>query len=145
VTLPACERVSVPAPASRPPIRLTRQRSSVLVIDDEPLLCELLGAMLSEDYDVIAYSAPRAALAALLERDFDAVICDVMMPDLTGMELYDAAVRERPSLNERFVFITGGAFTERARLFLKQTGRPVLRKPCGRAELLEVVAHITAR
>ncbi len=145
VRLPACERESIPAPPPKPPTRWSSERGTVLVVDDEPLLCELLSAMLSDRYQVSAFSSPRAALAALLEREYDAVICDVMMPGLTGMELFDAAVRERPQLAERFVFITGGAFTERARLFLKQTGRPVLRKPCGRQELLEVIGRIVAQ
>jgi CheY-like chemotaxis protein/nitrogen-specific signal transduction histidine kinase len=145
VTLPACERVSLPAPPPKPPTRLRSERPTVLVVDDEALLCELLSAMLADRYEVSAFSSPRAALAALLEHDYDAVVCDVMMPTMTGMELFDAVVREHPRLAERFLFITGGAFTERARLFLKQTGRPVLRKPCARAELLEVIERIATR
>jgi signal transduction histidine kinase len=132
----------LPAPAPKPPMRVSNEGASVLIIDDEPLLCELLSAMLSDQYAVAAFTSPRAALAALTERDFDAIVCDVMMPELNGMELFDRIARERPHLVDRFVFITGGAFTERARLFLKQTGRPVLRKPCERHELLDVVARI---
>ncbi|HEY6880612.1 MAG TPA: response regulator [Polyangiales bacterium] len=142
VSLPMSSRISFPAPPPKPPMRVSADGASVLIVDDEPLLCELLSAMLSDDYAVAAFTSPRAALAALMEREFDVVLCDVMMPELTGMELFDRAVRERPELAARFVFITGGAFTERARLFLKQTGRPVLRKPCERRELLEVVDRI---
>jgi CheY-like chemotaxis protein/two-component sensor histidine kinase len=117
-------------------------QGSIMVIDDEPLICEILQAMLSERYDVTTFSSPRAALAALMEREYDAVLCDVMMPDLNGTELFEQAVRARPILRERFVFITGGAFTERAQSFLKDVGRPVLEKPCARAELMATVASI---
>ena len=100
---------------------------------------------LEAQHDVAVVNRAQDALDMLRAgQRFDVIFCDVMMPTLTGMELFDAVVRERPSLADRFVFITGGAFTERARLFLKQTGRPVLRKPCQRAELLEVVARIVA-
>jgi CheY-like chemotaxis protein len=145
ISLPISTRDSFPAPAPKPPVRMANQGATVLVVDDEPLLCELLGTMLADDYAVVAFTSPRAALAALLERDFDVVLCDVMMPELNGTELFDRAVREKPALSERFVFITGGAFTEYARLFLKQTGRPVLRKPCERRELLDVVGRIAVR
>jgi CheY-like chemotaxis protein len=144
VSLPASERVSLPPPAPKPPTRLAAERPTVLVIDDEPMLCELMSAILADDYAVTAFTSPRAALAALGERDYDAVVCDVMMPELTGVELFDHAVRQSPAIAERFIFITGGAFTERARLFLKQTGRPVLRKPCHPDELLKMVASVAA-
>lgn len=145
VTLPASERVSLPPPVPKPPARLAVERPTVLIIDDEAELCELWGSILEEDYAVTAFTSPRAALAALRENDYDAIVCDVMMPELTGVELYDHATRGRPGLAERFIFITGGAFTERARLFLKQTGRPVLRKPCPPQELLGLVASVAVQ
>jgi CheY-like chemotaxis protein len=145
VTLPASERMSLPPPVPKPPARLAVDRPTVLIIDDEAELCELWGSILEEDYAVTAFTSPRAALAALRENDYDAIVCDVMMPELTGVELYDHATRGRPGLADRFIFITGGAFTERARLFLKQTGRPVLRKPCPPQELLGLVASVAVK
>jgi CheY-like chemotaxis protein len=137
-------RSTYPPPAPKPPTRLASQRLPVMVIDDEPQLCELFSAMLSDQYDVAAFSSPRSALASMLQGNFAVIVCDVMMPELNGMEVYAQAIRERPELQERFVFVTGGAFTERARLFLRQTGRPTLRKPCSRSALLKVVGEVAA-
>jgi CheY-like chemotaxis protein len=139
VLLPSHTRASYPAPAPKPPMLMPGGRASVLVVDDEPLMCELLAAMLSDSYEVAAFTSPRAALASMLEGDFDVILCDVMMPELSGVDLYGRATSERPELADRFVFITGGAFTQRARLFLNHIGGLVLRKPCARAELLSAV------
>lgn len=142
VVLPGFTRVSYPAPPPRPPVRVSPERASVVIVDDEPMMCELFAAMLSDSYDVAAFSSSRAALASMLEVDFQVVLCDVMMPELNGMDLFDRVTSERPELRDRFVFITGGAFTEHARLFLRQTGRPVVRKPCTRQELRDAVERI---
>lgn len=142
VTLPGSTRRSFPAPPPRPPIRVQPDRATVLIVDDEPLMCEVFAAMLSDSYEVAAFSSARAALAACLERDFNVILCDVMMPELNGMDLFDRATAERPEQHDRFVFITGGAFTEHARLFLRQTRRPVIRKPCTRQELRDLVERI---
>jgi CheY-like chemotaxis protein len=115
-----------------------------MVVDDEPELCELFAAMLATEYDVTAFSSPRAALAAMLEQNYAVILCDVMMAELNGTDVYARAVRERPELSDRFVFITGGAFSERARLYLRGTRRPVVRKPCSRAELLAAVREVEA-
>lgn len=120
----------------------SRKRPAIMVVDDEPLLCELLVAMLEADYDVTSFTSPQLALSALLERDFDVVLCDVMMPELDGMQLYERAIRERPWLSERFIFITGGAFTPNTRRALDRTTRPVLRKPYAAQKLHEAIEGV---
>ncbi|MEY4513265.1 MAG: hypothetical protein RLZZ450_5387 [Pseudomonadota bacterium] len=142
VLLPGSSRASFPAPPPKPPTKVYAAREAVLIVDDEPLMCEVLAASLADDFSVTAFTSPRAALAALREHDFEAILCDVMMPELNGMDLYEQAILDRPELGSRFVFITGGAFTERARLFLRQTGRPVVKKPCSRKELLDVIGRL---
>lgn len=129
-----------------PVARVTRKRPSLLVIDDEPMMCELLGALLASDYEVVAFTDPRAALLAIDDRNFDVVLCDLMMPDLTGMDVYEHVAREHPELSQRFVFISGGAFTDRARDFLANTRCPQVRKPFHRQELVDAVeAQLTPR
>ncbi len=134
---PERDRYAPPARRVGPPV--TPARPAILLIDDEPAICELLAAQLSELYDVAAFTSPRAALASMIDGDFALIVCDVMMPVLSGAELYERAIRERPELQQRFLFVTGGAFTEHTRKSLQQTGRPTLHKPCSCAELLEAV------
>ena len=141
VLLPSCGRISYPppTPAAEPVVSESSQRPRVMVIDDEPLVCELLEALLSDEYDVTSFTAPLDALSVLLHHPFDVVLCDVMMPELDGLALFERASSARADLLGRFVFITGGAFTDRARSALRATDRPVLRKPCRRSDLVEAV------
>jgi two-component system, cell cycle sensor histidine kinase and response regulator CckA len=66
---------------------------------------------------------------------FDAVLCDVMMPDLAGRDVYEAARRAHPGMERRFIFVSGGAFTVGAREFLSQIPNPVLEKPFDEARV----------
>jgi DNA-binding NtrC family response regulator len=102
-------------------------------------MCEVLTANLEQDYDVTSFTSPREALACLLEGSFDLVLCDLMMPELNGMDLFDRLSGERPDMNNRFIVITGGAFTERARGFLRQTRLPTIAKPFARRELMAAI------
>lgn len=129
------------APAVRQPSTRPRsRRARVCVIDDEPMMCELIGALLTGEYEVSAFTDPQAALQALRTRSFEVVLCDVMMPGLTGMDLFERLSEERPQLAQRFVFISGGGFTDATREFLATTRRPRVKKPFHRQELLDAVA-----
>jgi CheY-like chemotaxis protein len=135
-------RVVLPAvPVSRPPISLWPEqgpsippprtpRGRVLVVDDEPVLAAALGRSLEPEFEVEVLGNGRAALERL-RRDppFDAVLCDLIMPELTGMDLHDALKETDPDLVERIIFMTGGTFTRRARDFLASIPNPALDKP----------------
>ncbi|MGF1509320.1 MAG: ATP-binding protein [Myxococcota bacterium] len=95
-------------------------RASILVIDDEPLIAAALKRALRE-HDV--HEAPNGRVAIEMLRDrqtFDVIFCDLMMPDLTGMDVYGWVSEHIPGLENRFVFMTGGIFTPRAQEFLDQ-------------------------
>ena len=62
-------------------------------------------------------------------RCFDGVLCDIMMPDVSGIEFYDALERVAPQLLPRTIFISGGAFTTEANAFLERTRNPSIDKP----------------
>jgi CheY-like chemotaxis protein/two-component sensor histidine kinase len=116
------------------------QRGRVLVIDDEVALARTLSSALVEEHDVVATSSGREALELLHKDDrFDVVLCDLMMPDVTGMDVYERVAKERPDLAARFVFVTGGAFTARAREFLDQVSSPRLEKPFDIPRLMDLI------
>ena len=73
----------------------------------------------------------RAAIDTLGNPDvwFDAILCDLMMSDLTGMDVYEVVKLARPGTEKRMIFMTGGAFTARARDFLDRVTNPRLEKP----------------
>jgi PAS domain S-box-containing protein len=121
------------APAPSPPAASEPRpgrRRRVLVIDDEPTLATMIRRVLSRDCDVRIAADGREGLAALTDVDaFDVILCDLMMPDLTGMDVYAEVARRLPGLEKRFIFMTGGAFTERATEFLAHTKNRRLEKP----------------
>jgi CheY-like chemotaxis protein len=117
-------------------------RRRVLVIDDEPAVARMLKLLL-EQYDVEIAPSGAAALARLAEEPgFDVVICDLSMPVMTGMDVHEQITRERPDLARKFVFMTGGAYTERAITFLENNTNPRLPKPFKVEELEGAIARI---
>jgi CheY-like chemotaxis protein len=67
------------------------------------------------------------------------ILCDLMMPRMSGMELYAEVLKISPEQAERMIFMTGGAFTPRAREFLDTTTNPRVDKPFDAASLRAAV------
>ena len=104
---PAPQPALIALPASGP---VTRGR--VLVIDDDPLIGRVIGSTLGDEHDVCVLQRASEAIDMLARGEmFDLVLCDVVMPDLSGPEFYATVVDRWPHLLARLVFMTGGAFT----------------------------------
>jgi PAS domain S-box-containing protein len=132
-----------PEPA-RPPQQLGRGR--ILVVDDEPRLLRTVQGLLEAQHDVVAVTDARDALGLIVGgARFDLVLCDVMMPGWGGMDLYQRVVELGLPLAGRFVFVTGGAFTARARSFLASTSNALLQKPFDPPALQAVIARALHR
>jgi PAS domain S-box-containing protein len=129
------------APTSTHDLR-AMARHSVLVIDDDPLVGEAIARALSEDNDVEVVTDAQQGLARLASaKHYDVILCDLMMPVMTGMDLYAEIVRTMPKLAGRLVFMTGGAFTPRARAFLQSVVNPCLEKPLDTSKLRSMIAR----
>lgn len=127
-------RVDATTPAAMP--------ARVLVVDDEALIGRALARILAKE-EVVTVEDARKALALLEQAPaFDVVLCDLMMPGLSGPEFYRAACRGRPELEARFVFMTGGAFTEVGNDFLEGMGGRVLYKPFDPARVIACVQEV---
>ena len=87
-------------------------RARVLVVDDDRSVAKVVATVLGEHHEVTIARSGREALAAL-ERvpDVDLIVCDLMMPEVSGIDLYETLVLVRPELADHFLFMTGGAFT----------------------------------
>jgi DNA-binding NtrC family response regulator len=118
-----------------------------LIIDDQPSVAQALRRMLTREHQVEVTNDPRSAIAMLSaeQEDFDIILCDLMMPVISGDEVYGEVVKERPELAERFIFMTGGAFTARGSQFLEQVYAPVLHKPFNVARVRDLVRSHAAR
>jgi CheY-like chemotaxis protein len=115
----------------------------VLVIDDEVPIGKFIRRMLGKNVDVMTETSARAGLDRLLSHErFDLVLCDVMMPEMTGIDLYDELRKKHPGLLRRVFFMTGGAFTPRAQEFLDAIGAARIDKPIERARLMSLLATV---
>jgi len=124
---------AAPAPAAPPeaaPALPPRTRARVLIVDDEPQLARLFRASLAAEYDVQVFTGGRAALAHMLESPpYDLVLCDLMMADVSGMNVFEELRRQRPGLEGRLVFMTGGVFDPQVADFLAAIPNACVDKP----------------
>jgi CheY-like chemotaxis protein len=81
----------------------------------------------------------RQALTLIRNASYDVVFCDVMMPEMTGMELHAAVSKQNAPLSNRFVFITGGPFTPEARELFDSVTNPCIQKPFTPGDLASVL------
>ena len=147
VVLPSLEPRTRPRPAGIPtPIQISTRRGRVLVVDDEPGVGKVLRRILKEHEGEVAAGGRQALERLQQEPDhFDAVLCDVMMPDLGGKDLYEAVRRTHSGLERRFIFVSGGAFTANAREFLETIPNPKLEKPFNEPVLRQIVQELVSR
>ncbi len=143
--LPAA--ASEPAPAAPPAAARPRPERNgtggamrLLVVEDEPALRQSVSRLLeARGWRVAGVGEAEAALARLASERFDLVVCDVHLGGRSGLELYDAAVRRRPELASRFLFVTGDVLSHEVREFLERTGARQLSKPFELTELVDAI------
>jgi PAS domain S-box-containing protein len=116
----SCFRVTLlasplaPVVATAEPAHTPGKRGRVLFADDEASIRKIAADALAP-HEVVTAASGRAVIELLEREHFDAIICDLQMPDLGGVDVYEWLVASRPALVERLVLMTGGVFTERAR------------------------------
>jgi PAS domain S-box-containing protein len=139
-----------PDGSTRVPVRITSptaagRRGRVLVVDDDLRVAESVRRVLRDEHDVTILHDADTALAHLRQgADYDVVLCDLMMPGMTGMELHERLAGTGSRQVERFVFLTGGAFTAPARHFLEKVPNERLEKPFDTAALRELVHRLVS-
>jgi two-component system, cell cycle sensor histidine kinase and response regulator CckA len=149
VSLPASQNrlppKSIPPRSASPP---PQKRGQILIVDDELSVSRTLRALLQNEHDVILTSSGAQALTAIAEgpsAGFDVIMCDLMMPGMSGMELYERIVHEHPGLEARIVFMTGGVSMDRAREFLATTVNLTFEKPFDFERLRRTLRRLVAQ
>jgi PAS domain S-box-containing protein len=118
-------------------------RQRVMLVDDEPQVAHTMERLLHRDYDVTVALCGREAIEHITGGTrFDAIVSDVMMPNMTGIELVEEIRRVAPDQAERLIFLSGGVFTAQARNQLEQLGVPQLEKPITAKELRACVMRV---
>lgn len=133
---PQSPAASLPAPAAR---------GRILVVDDERLIREVMRRLLGRDHEVTTAASGQEAQALIQGgAHFDLVLCDLMMPEMSGMALHAWMTEHSPALARRVVFVSGGAFTPSASAYLESVDNLELHKPVDPAELRTVAARFVA-
>jgi DNA-binding NtrC family response regulator len=128
-----------------PPPAVPARRARVLVIDDDPGVASALRAMLEAHHEVKSVESARDGLQILLgDEEFDVVFCDLVMPDLSGIDVYCALELNRPERVRELVFMTGGVFTPDAERFLSQVQNPRIEKPFSLTRVEDLLARAVA-
>ena len=146
VSLPAAanEVAATAADVITPKPPSTRKR--IVVIDDEKRYAESLRLLLGYDHDVALATSAELALELLAEDPaFDVIVCDLMMPGKTGMDLHAELEVSAPPLIDRMIFLTGGATTDRAREFLARPDIRHLEKPVELPTLEAMISEVVER
>lgn len=126
--------------------RRPRPRARILIVDDEPLFGQTISLLLGIEHEVVVEHSGRTALVRLTnDADFDLVLCDLSLPDMNGAQIYERVSQQRPDLARRFVFVTGGAFTESTREFMERHNGLSLEKPFRISELERLLELVCAR
>jgi signal transduction histidine kinase len=129
----------VPAPPRPAPVSSPTRPRSVLVVEDEVAVGRTLQRLLAPHL-VTVVSRAREALERIASGErYDLLLCDLMMPELTGMDFYRALRASEPAMSDRVVFMTGGAFTQGSREFLDQVSNPRIDKPIDISRLRSLI------
>lgn len=146
VRLPAAQTIRL-RPARRLPSRDDADvRAKVLVVDDEELVGQVVVRVLSAEHEVVAVQSGAEAVE-LLRRGapFDVVICDLVMPEMGGLDLFYWLRTQRPELVPGFMFLTGGAIDRKTSVALDRLVEPRMQKPFEPSELRALVTTLVRR
>jgi len=109
---------------------LPGRRARILLVDDEASLRSLLSQILGGEHEVRAVESGAEVLELLRRGDrYDVILCDLMMPEMSGIDLFEAIEALDVAQARRVIFLTGGAFTPRAQDFMARVDNLRLEKP----------------
>jgi DNA-binding response OmpR family regulator len=122
-----------------------QQRPRVLIVDDEPAICNVLKVALERaGYDAIAAQSGDSALTVLTLEHVDVLLLDLRIPDTRGDVVFELAAATHPHLRTRTLFMTGD-ISDRALRLIESCKCPVIRKPFALRELIAQVDALVPR
>ncbi|MBN1210506.1 MAG: response regulator [Myxococcaceae bacterium] len=143
VWLPAAAPLPSPPPPEPPERPRPVQRGNILIVDDELNFGQTLRLLLARAHDVTYTPSAREALSRIREGTrYDAILCDLMMAEVTGRQFYELLCQSAPELARRIIFMTGGAYTPASLDFVSRMTSPLITKPFKPEELEKLLAPL---
>ena len=137
------EQLKLVEPVAEEPEKVTRAGARILLVDDEPLVQELLTNILSEEgHEIEIIDNGNDARERLGGEDYDVILLDVKIPGISGIELFRHIQKETPSLTEKVIFITGDIMDKDTMDFLSKTGVSYNTKPFDIERLMKDINRI---
>jgi|GEM_PF-3030954 len=116
----------------------------VLLIDDDERIIKSYVRILKPYYDLVTAQGGKKGIKLLLkDQDFDAILCDLMMPDTDGVAVHDFLLKKHPHLAAKIIFFTGGAFTAQAKKFVETVPNNILEKPVDFPLLFSLISKVS--
>ena len=116
---------------------------TILIVEDEPNFCSVLSQMLRrQGYTVVTASNGARAWEQLRTQAYDVILCDILMPEISGPAFYILLQLRYPALCSRVIFLTGDILRDTTRAFLHQCGQPCLYKPCEAAAIQQAITQV---
>ena len=129
-----------------PAIRIVYDPKSVLMLEDDTEFSEVLRDFLqAQSFRVQCVSNGAEGVRQILDKDFDIILCDLVMPHLPGDMFYLALQRTKPQLCQRLIFMSGHQANPKWDKFVKAVKTPVLWKPFLLSDLLTVIEGVLAK
>ena len=124
----------------------TANKGQVLIIDDDAELLEVLQEIVSIKHECVGFTNAQAAIEILKDNNtFDVIICDLMMPKMSGIQFFEALRQFAPHYLSRVIFLTGGSFTEDADRFLAKPEIAFFEKPIDTKLLLKAIETLVSQ
>ncbi len=117
----------------------------ILVVDDDERVAGLLARVLGGTSNVDVATDATVAVERLVDERFDAVLCDLHMPKLSGRQVYERVADENPERARRMIFVTGGGFSREVQQFLDEIENPLLYKPMDFGQLASTIGEVMGR
>lgn len=119
------------------------RKTSVLIVEDNVPLASCLEMLLeTHGFETCRTADGAGALQSIKLMDFDVILCDLVMPGLSGDQLHQAIHKLKPHLCDRFIFMSGHPQNQRPAELVSGSDRPILRKPFDLRTLTEAIDEI---